>query len=114
MVEGLSLQHVNLTLQHGVRYPCHFLGTNPEDTGYIMFLFDMDGNLGIISLLLGFTQKGGGGDTKRSFVYFMCQRILLRVSPLCVPCIIFFGVSLKIMAVTKQLSFTNNGRCARP
>lgn len=40
---------MNLTLQCGVKYPCHFLGKNPDDTGYIMFLFDMDCNLGIIS-----------------------------------------------------------------
>lgn len=51
---------MNVTLQRGVNYPCHFLGKNPDDTGYIMFLFDMDCNLKIISLLLGFTQKGGG------------------------------------------------------
>lgn len=107
---------MNITLQRGVNYPCHFLGKNPDDTGYIMFLFDMDCNLRIISLLLGFTQKGGAGGrhTKRSFVYFIYRRILLQVSPRCLPCIIFFGVSLKIMAVIKQLSFTNNGLCARP
>lgn len=38
-VEGLSSLHLILTLQCGVKYPCHFFGKNPDDPGYIMDYF---------------------------------------------------------------------------
>ena len=56
--EGLSSQHLILTLQCGVKYPCHFLSKHPGDPGYVTFFFgNTDCNFRISPLLPGFTQE---------------------------------------------------------
>ena len=113
-VEGLSPQPVTLTLGCGVKSPCHFFGKSPDDPGYIMFLFDVDCNLGIKSLLLGFTQRSWEKSYKAIFcLFYIPEDPLAGFSTLPSLYLFFFRVSLKIMAVMKQLSFTTNLLCAR-
>lgn len=58
-----------LTLQCGVKYTCHFLSKNPDDPGYIMFLFDnVDCNFRIISLLHGLPRR----KEKKSYKAIIC------------------------------------------
>lgn len=117
-VEGLSLQHVNLTLQCGVKYPCHIL---------TLFLIKTQMTLVTLCSFLTWTatsesylcslvlpRKGGGVAYKAIFCLFYIPEDPPAGFPTLPSLYYFFGVSLKIMAVMKQLSFTNNLLCARP
>ena len=83
-VQRLGLSTWPSPLQHGVKYPCHFLSKHPEDPGHIMFLLDnMDCNFRIGSLLLGFTQKEEKGPDKEiSCLFYMPEDSLAGFSTL--------------------------------
>lgn len=77
-VEGLSLQHVNLTLQCGVKYPCHIL---------TLFLIKTQMTLVTLCSFLTWTatsesylcslvlpRKGGGGGIQSNLLFILYTR----------------------------------------
>lgn len=97
-----------LTLQCGVKYTCHFLSKNPDDPGYITFLFDkMDHNFRIISLLHGLPRR----KEKKSYKAIICL-FYIPEAPLAgfstLPSLYcFIRVSLKIPAVIKTATMSS-------